>query len=195
MTTIHHLGNMALDNFHTILDGRILCGDGDSIAELPFLYQHLLDGGDASDLFVSKEDYESDEIQTYNKKFKNDVVKYKTSFNSISTEWNIPKRYKDLDVADYIWKRLQKEAKRAKLSPDEYQERLSRTKMELRIWKKRDLLGLLRTLIYVVHIFEENKVVWGTGRGSSCASYILYLIGIHQVDSVKYDLDLGEFFR
>jgi len=46
-----------------------------------------------------------------------------------------------------------------------------------------------------VNIFEENKVVWGTGRGSSCASYILYLIGIHQVDSVKYDLDLGEFFR
>lgn len=186
---------MNLEKFHTKLDERVLCGDGDSIVELPFLYQHLLNGGLASDLFVSKQDYESEEVQTYNKKFRDDTVNYKKSFKPISQDWNIPKRYKELDVADYIWNKLKEEAARSKLSEDDYKERLVRTKMELRVWKKRNLLGLLRTLIYIVNTFEENKIIWGTGRGSSCASYILYLVGVHQVDSVKYDLDLGEFFR
>ena len=67
--------------------------------------------------------------------------------------------------------------------------------MELRIWRKRKLNDMLRTLIFIVNTFEDNNVIWGTGRGSSCASYVLYLIGLHQVDSVLYNIDIGEFFR
>ena len=35
----------------------------------------------------------------------------------------------------------------------------------------------------------------GVGRGSSVASYILYLIGVHRIDSIKYNLDWKEFLR
>ena len=54
---------------------------------------------------------------------------------------------------------------------------------------------MLRYLIYLVDVMRENNVVWGVGRGSSVASYILYLIGIHKVDSVKHNLDYTEFLR
>jgi DNA polymerase III alpha subunit len=50
-------------------------------------------------------------------------------------------------------------------------------------------------MIYLVDVMRENSVVWGVGRGSSVASYVLYLIGVHKIDSVKYNLDFKEFFK
>jgi DNA polymerase-3 subunit alpha len=66
---------------------------------------------------------------------------------------------------------------------------------EFEMFKSRGLLDVLKTVIYIVDTFEKNDIVWGTGRGSSCASYILYILGLHEVDSVKYDLDIHEFFK
>lgn len=186
---------MAKKNSYVKLKNRVLCYDGDSVADLSFIYDHFLNGGRAKNLYVSKPDYESDEVQTYNKKFINDQLKYKTNFKETSTDWNLPKKYKNLDVENFIWNKLKDEVDKKNFTEDEYKERVTRIKMELRIWKKRDLLDMLRFLTYMVKVFEENKIIWGTGRGSSCASYVLYLIGLHQVDSVKYKLDLGEFFR
>jgi DNA polymerase III alpha subunit len=48
---------------------------------------------------------------------------------------------------------------------------------------------------YVVDTLRANNVVWGVGRGSSVASYVLFIIGVHKIDSVKYDLDWREFLR
>ena len=42
---------------------------------------------------------------------------------------------------------------------------------------------------------HDKNVLWGVGRGSSVASYALFLIGVHKIDSVKYDLDWREFLR
>ena len=66
---------------------------------------------------------------------------------------------------------------------------------ELTLYKKLDLLPVLRTIIFVINTLRENSVVWGVGRGSSVSSYVLYLIGAHDVDSIKYDLDVNEFLR
>ncbi len=52
-----------------------------------------------------------------------------------------------------------------------------------------------RYLKYLVDTMKDNKVIWGVGRGSSCASYVLYLLGIHRVDSMFYNLDVEEFLR
>ena len=54
---------------------------------------------------------------------------------------------------------------------------------------------LLRYMIYLVDFMRENNIVWGVGRGSSVASYVLYLIGVHRIDSIQYDLDWREFLR
>jgi DNA polymerase III alpha subunit len=72
---------------------------------------------------------------------------------------------------------------------------LARVKTELILYKKLGLYKLLQFLIYLVDIMRENKIVWGVGRGSSVASYVLYLIGIHKINSLKYNLDINEFLR
>ena len=66
---------------------------------------------------------------------------------------------------------------------------------ELEEFKKRDMLDLLKYMIYLVDFMRSNNIVWGVGRGSSVASYVLYLIGVHRVNSIQYDLDWREFLR
>ena len=48
---------------------------------------------------------------------------------------------------------------------------------------------------YIIDTLRENNIVWGVGRGSSVSSYMLYLIGVHKVDSIKYNLNINEFIR
>jgi len=57
------------------------------------------------------------------------------------------------------------------------------------------LFDLLRYLKYLVDTMNHNQVIWGVGRGSSVSSYVLYLLGVHRINSMYYDLDVGEFLR
>ena len=63
------------------------------------------------------------------------------------------------------------------------------------MFQERNLFDLLRYLKYLVDVMRENKIIWGVGRGSSVASYVLYLLGVHRIDSMFYDLDPAEFLR
>jgi DNA polymerase III alpha subunit len=72
---------------------------------------------------------------------------------------------------------------------------LRRMAEELAAYEERGLIDLLRYMIYLVDFMRENNIVWGVGRGSSVASYVLYLIGVHRIDSVHYGLDWREFLR
>ena len=97
--------------------------------------------------------------------------------------WLMPDEYKDMDIAKWI-------LEQCKTEPE-----LQRVGEELLIFQERDLFDLLRYLKYLVDTMRDNGVIWGVGRGSSVASYVLYLIGIHRVNSMYYDLSIGEFLR
>ena len=97
--------------------------------------------------------------------------------------WHMPNEYKDLDVAKWILEQCQS------------QQQMQRCGEELLLFQERDLFDLLKYLKYLVDTMKENGVIWGVGRGSSVASYVLYLIGIHRVDSMYYDLPITEFLR
>ena len=99
--------------------------------------------------------------------------------------WKIPEKYLDLDLDITI-------LEKAKPLGDAY---LIRAKKELIEIRKRGLESFFKTLIYVIDVFKQNNVLWGVGRGSSCASIVLYLIGLHMVDPIKYGIDLEEFFH
>jgi DNA polymerase III alpha subunit len=71
----------------------------------------------------------------------------------------------------------------------------TRIEEELAAYKARDMLDLLRWLKYFVDTCSKEQVLWGLGRGSSVASYVLYLIGVHNIDPIKYNLDWQEFLR
>lgn len=75
------------------------------------------------------------------------------------------------------------------------QEQLDRVGEELELFVQYGMFDLLYYLKYLVDTMRENSIVWGVGRGSSVASYVLYLIGVHKIDSLKYKLDCHEFLR
>ena len=95
----------------------------------------------------------------------------------------MPDEYRRMDIAEYI------------LSLCDSDARLQRCGEELLLFQERNLFDLLRYLKYLVDTMIEHQVIWGVGRGSSVASYVLYKLGIHRVDSMYYDLDPQEFLR
>jgi len=105
---------------------------------------------------------------------------------SWSKQFNIPQSYKDMDVEDYVL-RLVTDA--------EDPEGRARVEMELAMFASRNLFPIIRLSIYIVDEMRKNNIVWGIGRGSSVASYVLYLIGINKINPLKYGLDIKEFLK
>lgn len=97
--------------------------------------------------------------------------------------WYMPDEYKTLDIAQWLLDQCHTDPE------------LQRVGQELLLYQERELFNLLRYLKYFVDTMRANDVVWGLGRGSSVASYVLYLIGVHKINSMYYDLDIGEFLR
>tara|TARA_B110000858_G_scaffold154045_1_gene175687 strand:+ start:38 stop:505 length:468 start_codon:yes stop_codon:yes gene_type:complete len=109
---------------------------------------------------------------------------------SFSKEFNIPRHYKDIDVEKYVRDLIPKG-----MDGTDNAGPSQRVEMELALYEARKLYPVLQLMIYIVDTLRKNNLVWGVGRGSSVASYILYLIGIHKIDSVKYNLNIEEFLK
>ena len=99
------------------------------------------------------------------------------------SKWRMPDEYKSMDIAKWLLEQCRNDVE------------LQRIGKELLLYQERDLFDLLRYLKYLVDTMRQNHVVWGVGRGSSVASYVLFLIGIHKIDSIYYNLDVEEFLK
>jgi DNA polymerase III alpha subunit len=75
------------------------------------------------------------------------------------------------------------------------EEQTNRVTQELELFVQHKMFDLLFYLKYLVDTLRANNVLWGVGRGSSVASYVLFLIGVHKIDSIKYNLDIKEFLK
>ena len=103
--------------------------------------------------------------------------------NKMQSNWLMPEQYKTMDIAQYVLNQCQGEAE------------LQRAGEELLLFQERDMFVLLRYLKYLVDTMRENNIVWGVGRGSSVASFVLFLLGIHRINSLYYDLSIDEFLK
>lgn len=103
--------------------------------------------------------------------------------NQLQSNWLMPEKYKTMDIAQYVLNQCQGEAE------------LQRAGEELLLFQERDMFVLLRYLKYLVDTMRENNIVWGVGRGSSVASFVLFLLGIHRINSLYYDLSIDEFLK
>lgn len=99
------------------------------------------------------------------------------------SQWFMPDSYQQLDIAEHVLSLCSSDAE------------LQRCGQELMLYQERGLFDLLRYLKYLVDVMTDNRLIWGVGRGSSVASYVLYKLGVHRVDSLYYDLDPEEFLR
>ena len=130
------------------------------------------------------------EIVKYNKFVaKTDRITIKTGIQPLDFTWNLPESYMTMDITHYLIDKLSASA----VPKAEHSSRIKRIFDELQVFTDLDLLMPLRASIYIVETFNANNIVWGVGRGSSVSSYILYVIGIHDIDSFKYNLDLADF--
>jgi DNA polymerase III alpha subunit len=111
-------------------------------------------------------------------------VEQKDFDEALQSDWFMPEKYKKLDIYNYILDKC----------PDEPKE-MARVCEEMHEYEKRGLFNLLRFLVYLIDVMRENNMVWGVGRGSSVASYVLYLIGVHKINPIQYQLSWQEFMR
>jgi DNA polymerase III alpha subunit len=102
---------------------------------------------------------------------------------NLQDNWFMPEEYKNFEIVGFLLEQTSNE--------EQYQ----RVVQELELFYQYGMIDLLKYLKYLVDTMKSNNIVWGVGRGSSVSSYVLFLIGVHRIDSIKYNLDIHEFLK
>jgi len=97
--------------------------------------------------------------------------------------WHMPEKYYNIDVKQWLLDKTQTEEER------------DRVLIEYSLFENKKFVKVLQFLIYFVDTLRANNIVWGVGRGSSVASFCLFLIGVHKINPLLYNLDIKEFLR
>ena len=125
----------------------------------------------------------SDDLTQYIDRIHQEHLHYPIPPNEINPEhWFIPEDYCP-DLVAMLYDLCETDEQKARVD------------QELDLYIKHGMFDVLYVMKYIVDTLRANNVVWGVGRGSSVASYVLYLIGVHKIDSVKYNLPIEEFFK
>ena len=103
--------------------------------------------------------------------------------NKNINNWHMPEKYYQINVLQWLLERCHND-----------EEKL-RVQKEYDLFEKKQFVRVLQFLIYFVDTLRVNKIVWGVGRGSSVASFCLFLIGVHKINPLLYNLDITEFLR
>lgn len=131
----------------------------------------------------------NDDIKRFNQLSDEPLAMTKDSNSPLDLSWNIPDYYQKIDLFHHCENELWQKG----FGKNEVY--LNRLKLEMVEIADRKIDKLFKTLIYIVDVLTKEGKVWGVGRGSSCASLVLHLIGIHEVDPIKYNIPLTEFFH
>lgn len=174
------------------LKGRIIDSYGNVAFTPDGVINLLMTGGELSDIQVS----DLPEFHKYNqicREFDHpeDMVKFyhppETSVEdwdaTRQASWFIPEPFASINVLEWLFERCTTE------------EQIIRVSEEWRIYEEKGMENVLRFMIYMVDHLRQSNILWGVGRGSSVASYCLYLIGVHRIDSLRFRLDYREFLK
>ena len=97
--------------------------------------------------------------------------------------WFMPQKYYELNVLEWLLSKCQNDTEK------------KRVEQEYVLFEKKKFIKVLQFLIYFIDTLRANNIVWGVGRGSSGASFCLFLIGVHKINPLQYDLNITEFLR
>jgi DNA polymerase-3 subunit alpha len=95
----------------------------------------------------------------------------------------MPQKYYELNVLEWLLNKCQNDTEK------------KRVEQEYLLFEKKNFIKVLQFLIYFIDTLRANNIVWGVGRGSSVASFCLFLIGVHKINPLQYDLNIAEFLR
>jgi DNA polymerase III alpha subunit len=170
----------------TILKDYNLFYDGSIEVDPSFVASMILKNVPLNKIFVTQM---SDDIDKFNI---NSSIKMgvKDDLEDIYLSWSLPGPYKYMDIDEYLLN-LTDNIEKDHL----YEQRLKRLADEIVLFKQYNLDDVLKVIVFIVDEMKKKNAVWGVGRGSSCSSYILYLIGLHDVDPVLYEIDIQDFLK
>ena len=97
--------------------------------------------------------------------------------------WHMPQKYYQINVLQWLLDKCQNDEEKI------------RVQMEYDLFEKKNFVRVLQFLIYFIDTLRTNNIVWGVGRGSSVASFCLFLIGVHKINPMLYNLNITEFLR
>jgi DNA polymerase III alpha subunit len=124
------------------------------------------------------------DADSYMERIEKEFLDYPKPKNKLDTNnWFMPDSYKDMDIEKFI------------LDSCKSQDYKDRALVELEEFSRRNLIMLLKQVKYIVDTLRKNNIVWGVGRGSSVASLVLHILGVHKINPIKYDIPLNEFFK
>ena len=126
----------------------------------------------------------SEDIQQYLNRVNDERLDYPKPKTLDKNHWFIPTEYQEMDIEAWV---------RDQTPPWDPQH--FRVNQELELFRKHEMIPVLKAMKYIVDTLRANNVVWGVGRGSSVASYVLHIIGVHKIDSIKYNIPIEEFFK
>jgi len=95
----------------------------------------------------------------------------------------MPQKYYELNVLQWLLDKCQNDFEK------------KRVEQEYLLFEKKNFIKVLQFLIYFIDTLRANNIVWGVGRGSSVASFCLFLIGVHKINPLQYNLNIAEFLR
>ena len=107
---------------------------------------------------------------------------------------DIPSQYNNSAeyLRDLTWQGYKRRGmdKWSEKKQNQYKQRIEE---ELYVIEKKDFCDYFLILVDYINWCRNNDVIVGPGRGSACGSEVCYLLGITNLDSIKYDLDFGRF--
>lgn len=179
--------NTIQHSFNTQLDDRILWYDGDSSYKAKDILALTRKG-----ITVNWVDEITSDIKSYNS-LGSVQIDVKRECRPLTPDWNLPAPYDTLDPISYV---IDKHTDIVQsISTRERDEREYRLASELTKYIDMNLIDVLRATIYIINTLTSSNTIWGIGRGSSVSSYVLYVIGVHDVDSFAYQLDIDDFLH
>lgn len=98
-------------------------------------------------------------------------------------QWFYPEELNSLDLKQFFYSLCKTDIEK------------ERVDNELKVYTEKNFDKFLRYCIYLSYVITQNHLVIGCGRGSSCASYLLFLLGLHKVNPIEYNLDIYEFLK
>lgn len=182
-----------MKELNTQLENRKLRFDGVSIVSPEQVAEMLLLGAKPHQLRVTHLD---EDIEAFNDNVPDDPISVDVGEPvKLDFSWKLPEPYLSMDLRATIVARAVDRLLQLNYPDDVQLAASERIQAEFEEIERRGMVEFMKTIIYVLDVFREKGVIWGVGRGSSCASYILFILGLHSVDCIKYNVLMGEFFH
>lgn len=178
----------------TELEDRVLRFDGISEIDPTQVARFMLRGIPSSKLRVTGE---TADIISFNEQVppEDRLLLVQPEPLTLDMEWQLDPSYLEIDLEEYVGSAFEHRLPMLDYTDAQVETAINRIADELQEIHQRGMVEFTQTVIYILDTMKQNDLVWGVGRGSSCASYVLFLLGLHVVDCVKMDISMEEFFH